>query len=129
MKRFQTNHGRETVTIDHMSIFVNGDTVEAHNVAPFDVRAKWSYEPFVAGNIWDEPDSPEWFAFDGLYIYEADALFMTEDGVIVRIPQHVELTNILTKQQLQLIEDVLRAGWVRDAEDSYESMLDYEYGI
>lgn len=128
MKRRQAAQGRETVTINHMSIFVNGDTVEAHSIRPFDVRAKWSYEPFVKGDNWEEPDTPEWFAFDGLYCYQ-ETFFVTEEGVLVTIPSHVELTNILNKHQLQIIEDVLREGWKRDAEDSYEPMLDYEYGI
>lgn len=120
MKRFQVNHGRDTVQINHMSVTVNGDDIEAHNIAPFLVRAKWSYEPAIRGGGWDEPDSPEWFAFDGLYIYDADAVFVTEDGVIVKIPQHVELTNVLNEGQLSLIECELRAGWVRDAEDAEE---------
>jgi hypothetical protein len=114
------------VLINFLSLSVNGDHNEAHSLAPFLVRAKWSYEPELRP-LEDDPGAPEWFAFDTLYTYQ-DTFFATEDGVLVTIKPHTDLLAILTDKQLSVIEDALRATW-EDEANGYEPMLDYEYGI
>jgi hypothetical protein len=132
MKTHHASHGRNTVEIQHMSLAVNSAHIEAHNIAPFLIRAKWSYEPAIPGNMWDEPSSPEWFAFDGLYAYH-ELVFRTEEGVVVTISPAVDLLQVFTQAQLDIVEQALREGWERDAEDMaehiYDCQQDYEYGI
>lgn len=114
MKRYQTSHGRDTVEIKHFSITVNGTEIEAHNVAPFLLRAKWSYEPEIR-QTWEEPGCPEWFHFDGLYAYET-SLFVTECGVVVTISPSVDLLQILDDRQLSIVQEAVMEEWKRYAE-------------
>lgn len=118
MKQTYQSHGRDTIKVKHLSIAVNSSHIEAHAVAPFLVRAKWTFEPSISGIGWDEPPSDEYFMFDTLYVMQ-DTFFATEEGVVVLIKPSVDLLTVLTQKQLGIIEEALRDGW----EDESEQML------
>lgn len=128
----QASHGRDTVRINSLALTLNGSDIEAHSVAPFLVRVKWSYEPEIRPS-WDEPGCPEYFAIDSVYAYGQDVLFLTEEGILITIKPHIELLDVLTKHHLSLIEEALRESWEADndamAESLNDSQRDYEWGI
>lgn len=130
LKSYPSSQFRTTVEVPSLTIRVGTD--EAHSVCPFLVRAKFSWEPEIRANSWDEPDCDEWFAFDGLYCYSPETFFATKDGVIVSVKCSCDLLLLLDEQQLEYIEKIVMDE-MRDEDepdvDLYEPLLDYEYGI
>lgn len=100
MKMPTTYQGRCTVKIPQLSIKVGG--LLATNAMPFLVRAKWSFEPFLAP-LEDDPGAPEWFAFDGLYALDP-VLFFAEGNVVLTIGSAADLLMLLDKSQLEVVE-------------------------
>lgn len=99
MKNHMPQHGRDTFTVEHLRLHINGSEIAVENTAPFLVRGKYYYEPEIGGNIWDEPNSLEWWEWQTLYAYE-DVLMIGPGGVVLTITPACDLLELLSEAQL-----------------------------